>query len=1375
MIIKQYFTNNILPKKNLGVNMRNMKKLLRRMKRILLPITVVCLSLAVALAVPIAGLGVVLSATITSTTYKIENLPAKYALVGDSLPSTLPTVTSSGSVQVWHAGRKIDTSSHPSSPVKYTEVGSYEYRFYKDASPSDPNNYFESYTVTVTKEDYTITMPTNSQYIIPTVIPSSAGTLVLPMPKEIRQSGETDNMLEDSAFWTTYSIGVTVSVGGAALTATVDTVNKTVTIANVPTSGKIVVSYLFKKGDTVLAVNTLPDIEIKDTGEVTFANNPTAPSVSGLLYKKAAELTAPTMPTATYKLNGVDTSLTVEGYTKIVAVKYFAGADAPSDWDNVSAVSIAAAVSGDPLLTVDADNVLKIAPQKIGWYKFQFETETRFNMKTTPTDDEDGKYWSDAVNISRDRTAPEIKWVEDYSGEYDSLSTLTEANQSVFDKIGTEKATIRTEDKEDYKKYLPGTTGDSKTKVKNEIYFPALLARDNATEYGQLTYSISVEQVTTANGAASNKSYSVDMSTGGYSPKSKLKIEFTAGSTNATSGNTVTIGYGDGKYRVSFYVYDKNVSGYSDNPVAPGPFYFTVDGGYTVSNPAIDPFYASDVYLWEGNEFEFNVPTVKDDNTDTSGLITDYYVTNSTGFAKLDAPEDGKVTVDISKVTIKTFNNTASTTSLAAGDVKIHAVARNFNALQKILIDKGYGSGYEDGFPTSSAPTDTSSSGTTYKSAEFKIVDNTSAASNNTLSISTDSSPYKQNEAVKLTSVTATWDSSATADSRLSVSVYRIENGKHIYTPLYNDKDEIVTAVLFHGNSYEIKDWSFTPTHSGTYYILASLKENANSTSWTAVAELTVDPQSPWVVEPASVSTMAEETNTTRTALTLGQTGVLPNYRLKQSGATLIAKNRLLYDESTGVLNNDGYYTVTVKGVDDPNCVIGNKFTPHYTGTYRFEYNFYYKVSGNFTLVSTMVHEVSVTASAESTNIKMATDYLNGKDGSNQIGSGTKATVLEEFMLANDGGGTDFTVKTDVLRSGLNETSASSNVYQYPLIAIPMPNVIGETYKTEDVVITVQKSGSSDYLVDTSKTTIRNPAVTDPSADDYYIKSKDGTVEDLFVFRPTGQFSQTTDFMNYIIGSKDDASGVYVVKYTLPNDTVMTFNITVGSVAVGNLKLNEGFLTYKDKDSAVKNIDDTNSTPVIPKGNAVTIHMDKVVYDGENTNMTNFMANFSSTAAPGKTGAGQYMWEEASVTVYRDGTPIVYDYSDGVNAFDKDETKYGERTYSFTPTESGVYKIEIRLWNPYTNSGYATASIEFTYDAEAANGVLDLSTVWGIILIILSVGLLGGVVFYFIKTGKETKFGGAAKKLTKESAKGRGAEVSAAAKQETPEKKKDAE
>ncbi|MBQ7973973.1 MAG: hypothetical protein IJ295_03410, partial [Clostridia bacterium] len=70
---------------------------------------------------------------------------------------------------------------------------------------------------------------------------------------------------------------------------------------------------------------------------------------------------------------------------------------------------------------------------------------------------------------------------------------------------------------------------------------------------------------------------------------------------------------------------------------------------------------------------------------------------------------------------------------------------------------------------------------------------------------------------------------------------------------------------------------------------------------------------------------------------------------------------------------------------------------------------------------------------------------------------------------------------------------------------------------------------------------------------------------------------------------------------------------------------------------------------------------------------------------------------------------------------------------------SGTYKVNISMYNEYTKST-VSSSIEFTIDVDVTNRNHNLNNVWGVILVVLSLGLLAGVIYYFVKTARETRF-----------------------------------
>lgn len=1304
-----------------------MNKLSEKFRSLFTPVGVMLLVVAVALMTPFASLiGAVrvMAAASTSTPY-ITNLPARYAKVDEDI-ITRPTIVgaSGATARLYHAGRDITDSI--TSSTKYGEVGKYEWRFYLSGDTTP----FDTYIIWAQQDEYAITMPS----VVPTVAPKSLATLKLPLPEKITQDGE-DITKEVFAEGSAYTFDVKATMGTNSVTAAVvgDKVEVKLSELDKNQIGDLKVTYLLKKGNRTLAAKVLNDIAIKDVdvSKVTFANNPTAPSVASLKYKEELELTAPTANSAKYD----GTSFSVEAETKIIAVKY--SIKQPDNWNDVATVDL----SNNDRVKVDG---LKITALQLGWYKFQFETTTLFGNKTEEDNDEDGKYWSDAVHVSQDSTAPEFKWVAEYTAE---------------DVDGEDGLLARFDDLKEselYTKYLAMSSkpsdSDKATKVtinpNDGIVFPAIIARDNGTAYKDLKYSVSVTQMTDSNwnslkSTSNSASVSSTVTDKKYDAKETFRIEFKDGITNTTTtdGNHVTMISNGGLYQVTFRVTETQPlypngdkgNGY-DHPTSK-TLYFWVDGSYEVKTPTISSFAVSDVYRWEGNTFEFSIPTYSDSNTPTANIDTQYYLVSGNQYAQLDKSNlnGGRMMVDLDKLTDQDNNAFEPT-----GEVKIVAVARNFNALQTELKDSANKFEFD--------PSDmTDGNGIAYQSACFTIHTTASAtATAPTFNLSVDDS---SSEKITIKSLTANW--SKVVDGKISVAAYRIKDGKRTAVQVYNADDEVVSTVLFNKQTPEITNWYFKPDSTATYQIVVTAKENASATSYYHVANYDVTRNGEWEGSTTfSLSPMA--VGSVSASTTVGTATTLPGWKGKTAdNKSVVLKNRLMYlaDANGNITNTTvGDYTITVKGVNDPNCVVGNKFVPNYAGTYKFEYTAYQTGKG---AVSLFTYTVTVTDDADTT-ATMQLDEAYGVDAEgNEVATITDNTntkvqtaiVLQEFMLANRGGAKNFTVSQDFLCDNLEAVLSDEededgkkkvSHWIYPAIAIPMPNVVNGAVATEDIEITVQKSGSTEYLVSSKKANI------DGSND-----SKLGKLNGYYVFRPDGKFSTNGEnFMTENTYNKNDTGAVYIVTYAMPDGTTTTYNITIGDPVVGSLKfdLANGFLTYKNGKNTV-NIDNDNNNPVIEKNSdgkrVVTIDMSKVTYQGN--------ANFIELIREGVTDnkgvtdpdklAQMYIMENATVSLIKDGTTIINSWSWG-DAKDSDAM-----TYTFELQGSGTYKIEVSLANPYMNSyNAATQSFEFTIDTTATNKNINLNTVWGIILIVLSVGLLAGVIFYFVKTARETRF-----------------------------------
>jgi len=823
------------------------------------------------------------------------------------------------------------------------------------------------------------------------------------------------------------------------------------------------------------------------------------------------------------------------------------------------------------------------------------------------------------------------------------------------------------------------------------------------------------------------------------------------------------------------------------------------------NSPVVDEsnvLQVSDVYLWEGHTFDFPTPTFSDAHTPTDSIQVDYYLvrdngTENTVVAKLDYVSGAsRITVDLDEYP-ELFDN--GDFKYASSTFYIYAVARNFNGMQAnlkfeytptdsaVTDDKHFSTELIQG-NTYGDTDEIAQYGYAWKRAAFKI--NDVASSNTTaepVTVTVDSSSdFQTGKAVHISSIVTDW--SGVIDGQMSAAVYLVKSDKTLVSVDLKDDDtnsaNVVSSWAFNRDNFTVEDLYFTPGVSGEYILVVTAKEHSSGKIYANTTKITIDNNGEISVRPrpTSLSTAASDSETVDKTISLGTTLTLPDYDLTDSEGKLIyaSRNRVLYaydDDENLTSDVSGDYTITVMGVTDPNCITGNKFTPSNYGKYKFQYNFY--ITGE-TEPKTVTYVVQVTNSSSSSSILMGEDYDDKKIlagdvanttasddnveyytvsygdetltyvvGENSTGTSDKpayAITLEQFILANYGAATDFVVDTaslfDYLEPIWDATNSKITGYMYPAIAIPMPNVVSDIASSDEVEITVQKSGSTNYLVSSKKLNAGNS-----SNSASVLEQIDG----YYVFRPEGTFSadcKTAYNKDTYLGAAvktSNTAGVYTVTYKT-SDTSVTYNVTFGDLENGSITWNEGFLTYNDGDDEITASSDELVIDKDSDGHRyVTIDMSKVYFTG-NSDMEELIAKGPN--ADGSTDginpeklATEYYWSKVSVTVtYEDGTFITSstwsDDEDEESAI-KDHSNY---IYKFDLNQgSGTYKVTISMVNSYTSTT-VSSSLEFTFDAESTNKNINLNTVWGIILIVLSVGLLAGVIFYFVKTARATRF-----------------------------------
>jgi len=1404
----------------------NMDKMKRFVKHLFAPAIVLLLVAVMGVFSPVVSVAAALRVNtmdVDSTDQiKIENMPTLNVEVGTTIPTPTMDILN-GTVKLCHAGVEVDAATL-GADYTYNEVGQYEWRFYVDSV------LFKSQKVSVTETAYSMSM--NDSVV--TVAPKDLDTLKLPLPSSYRVDGKALKVKsitkhgDACATITTeedvqYKLKATVALENHAFAASkiaIDQNGMTIDLRGSNTTGNLKVAYHLYNEDASKRLTILPlsNIEIKNVNqnEVTFANIPTAPSVKNLSYYNNVTLTAPTADSAKVGT----TSFNVDAQTKIFKVQCSPYATEPSDWtkadDKIHTLTVEKNNAGDWIVKENGTQTndylevdgLNVKVKKLGWYRFQFETSTLFGYKLDETVDTDNlnidqdeaksyvRYWSNSIHISSDQSAPNFAWVNEYVAE--DADVIADMDENFSDLIS------------DYKNYLPMTDQKDakKVTVKDSLVLPAIFPHDNATQYKDMSiYSLSISQIKDENGESVSNNFARmgDEDTDTvftYRMDKNLLISFVEEGELGCAQNSVKLLNKKGLYQITVTVKESEAK-YADGKVGgyarskQQSYYFYYNGDYDVNAPEIDAekkFQVSDVYLWEGNTFEFKKPNVSDANTATDKIQTDYYLVGKksgvlTVLSKLDGTANVlNVSVDLGN--LYQYDNTAKENGTNLLDVNqlvdtyenfyIYTVARNFNALQTSLkqefhigtLTQGQYFDAEYCFDAHKDEAEYSNNGYAWKRAEFNIHKADSTAEANFTVTFDGGNEYKAQEMIKINTVTADWG--GVTDGQMSVAAYQVKEG-NILAPVnvVNSENpseaEIISSVALRANEYTLSNLYFRPSTKGNYIFVVTAKDHASSNVSTSVTQVTVDSNNDWSASLLSLNTAAVGTATIDATMATGETIVLPNFKVGPN-EEFVTKNRRFYNEAGG---EEGSYTITVLGVNDANCITGNKFTPSKAGQYTLRHTYYVVDSEVFT------HDYIVQVNEDtnvSSSIRMGESYddedvlwndsvtfdgtetfeVDGKKynlGSGDTGTSKKpayAITLDQFVMSNYGAATDFVVDSASLFPYLEPIFEDGEVkgYMYPAIAIPMPNLVSDNYSSDEVEITVQKSGTSNYLVSSKK---KNAGGNTDSAS--VIQNIDG----FYVFRPEGKFSKDCkskyNASNYLESatSTSGTAGVYTVTYKTQS-TELSFNVTFGNLQNGTLAWNENFLTYDNDDGkGVQEINSDNTSDVVIEEidghRYVTIDMSKVYFTG-NADMQALMAKGPN---PDDDNQGYnpedyvtaYIWENARVTVTFEGGAFI-DNSDWSDAEDETQaikiTKDGKFMYKFDLNQgSGTYKVNISLPNKYTATSVSN-SIEFTIDVDVTNRNHNLNNVWGVILIVLSLGLLAGVVYYFIKTSRATRF-----------------------------------
>jgi hypothetical protein len=134
------------------------------------------------------------------------------------------------------------------------------------------------------------------------------------------------------------------------------------------------------------------------------------------------------------------------------------------------------------------------------------------------------------------------------------------------------------------------------------------------------------------------------------------------------------------------------------------------------------------------------------------------------------------------------------------------------------------------------------------------------------------------------------------------------------------------------------------------------------------------------------------------------------------------------------------------------------------------------------------------------------------------------------------------------------------------------------------------------------------------------------------------------------------------------------------------------------------------------------------------------------------------LWQHAGKDNYTvksdesvDEAGYVYKTATGAYVFEK-TGDYQNREWRFQFEQAGDYHITLYIQSE-TGRDSEPKSFTIHIDEDPEKTKISPQTIWGTILIIISSGLLLGVIVYFIQTGRRTKFAGTAKPVKEKAAK----------------------
>ena len=540
----------------------------------------------------------------------------------------------------------------------------------------------------------------------------------------------------------------------------------------------------------------------------------------------------------------------------------------------------------------------------------------------------------------------------------------------------------------------------------------------------------------------------------------------------------------------------------------------------------------------------------------------------------------------------------------------------------------------------------------------------------------------------------------------------------------------------------------------------------------------------------------------------VGQNASLPNLTITIHGHEFITDGVNIvadFDVPSGANRNVGSFFVL--GWADNGATVDfrpefpNEFTPNSAGTFNFEYvieisrqrlydvGIPIRADGSLEYINASItHQVIVTTlqdgdiGIEIDNAGFAASRDHFEDYELFVSQFASPTVSE--------GVTTITVSDYLLEQTMQQSDpleVTPTAWMYGNIILPdwqvvmtnglnMPIGFNDPENGVQTHITVQAPRVTDpkeFILDTREEEHRNNFSRQITRQE---NGRDITTEH-FWFRPIGEVNRpdiTNATQDNRINPDVFADGIYIVTYVATFQGIsasVVFHIQIGDVAVPTI--------YFDPTSGeYERLFTQTWTNRIHGDNLFTIDTNYIRVDA-NGGKTDFLSNRRYIAENLTIEVLRPDGTSAAFTPYGDGEREAMERGDirrafsfggndripafqgsqhpteigntasGMNDFDPnmDPALWGRQVWDMWLTQAGNYTITLRILSESGVEGIFQRSV--TVEAEPPPSVISPTTIWGIVLIILASGIFLGVVIYFVKTGRQTRFASVADKKIK--------------------------